>query len=271
MVASFTEYQITKYVRELYLTKKLSDVTLVCDDGTKILAHKLVLCAGSEVFRILLQQSLERHTHIHLTELDPKFVNLIRQFLYLGKVTSAGEISVSHVAEYLKLKNFSTYYDAKIQKLAKTDKPNCKLDENRAQKIIPDYWETASQYEDFGMVEEEVQNALQNSGQEDIVMHIKDLQNENTTENINRFEDPCLIGNEMMTVSQVSSVILRSLSRKKRKNKSYFCPECPKVCNDSSNLKRHIRACHENEKVACEECGEWFKVDNITRHKKKQS
>merc|ERR1712133_24086 len=75
------------------------------------------------------------------------------------------------------------------------------------------------------------------------------------------------VKNKMMTVSQASSIILKSLSKKTRGKKSYFCPECPYVCNDSSNLKRHIRSQHQNIKVSCDECGEWYSEDGIKRHK----
>ena len=74
-----------------------------------------------------------------------------------------------------------------------------------------------------------------------------------------------------MNVSQASLIILKSLPKKSRKKKLYFCPECPKVCNDSSNLKRHIRSNHEKAKVACDECGEWYKVDWIKKHKETHS
>ena len=257
MAVSYTEYQIAKYIKELFLTKHFADVTIVCDDGVKILAHRLVLSAGSDIFHQILKESFEKHSYIHLPGIKNHVVTFILQFLYLGKVTSpsndANELQI--VAELLKLKNFTSGYEKIKQHRTKIVKTK-----------LPVKGQVQQEQKEVGC------QIQQQSDQVDLDLEkvvIKDIRS--PTENKEIISQGIEPNSKSMTVSKASSIILNSLSKKTRKKKSYFCPECPYVCIDSSNLKRHIRCHHQITKVACDKCGESYNVDWIKAHKKTHS
>ena len=47
-------------LKDLHQAESLSDVTLVCSDGVKTMAHKFVLIGSSPVFKSMLYQSNQR-------------------------------------------------------------------------------------------------------------------------------------------------------------------------------------------------------------------
>ena len=65
----------------------LTDVTLVGDDKARVEAHKLVLCAGSSMFRNFLVDSLQSPSMIYLKGIKQEQLDSIMQFLYFGETT----------------------------------------------------------------------------------------------------------------------------------------------------------------------------------------
>ena len=63
-----------------------SDVTLVCDDQTKIPAHKMILSACSPVLKTLLRTSPDSHTSIHLCGVNQQELLTVLTFMYYGEV-----------------------------------------------------------------------------------------------------------------------------------------------------------------------------------------
>ena len=65
----------------------LTDVTLVGDDKARVEAHKLVLCAGSSMFRNFLVDTLQSPSMIYLKGIKQEQLDSILQFLYFGETT----------------------------------------------------------------------------------------------------------------------------------------------------------------------------------------
>ena len=87
---------------------KFTDVTLACEDGQQIEAHKVILAACSPFFENLLNKNAKKPHHPLIYMKGMKFEGLyaIIDFLYLGEANIFQESldSLLNVAEDLKLK-----------------------------------------------------------------------------------------------------------------------------------------------------------------------
>ena len=73
-------------LKDLHQVESLSDVTLVCNDGTEIMAHKFVLIGSSPVFRSMLYRSSQRdNTIVYLRGVSRIELEWVLKFMYLGQ------------------------------------------------------------------------------------------------------------------------------------------------------------------------------------------
>ena len=91
---------------EIQDDQNLVDVTLVCDDGKQIEAHKLVLIAGSLFFKNLLRTKINTATIIYMRGLKSQELLYLINFLYKGEVKIQQEYLSSFLvlAEELQVK-----------------------------------------------------------------------------------------------------------------------------------------------------------------------
>jgi len=86
-----------------------SDVTLACEDGEQVEAHKVILAASSPFFNNLLKQNKHPHPLIYMRGVKSEDLVAIVDFLYYGEANvhqeSIDEFLV--IAEQLKLKGFA--------------------------------------------------------------------------------------------------------------------------------------------------------------------
>ena len=78
---------------------ELFDVTLVCEDGKQLEAHKVILSASSSIFRQMLTKNSHPHPLVFLPEQSSKTLQELIDFLYKGEV----EVLEEEVTEFLKL------------------------------------------------------------------------------------------------------------------------------------------------------------------------
>ena len=77
--------------RELRNDRDFSDVTLVCEDGKEIKAHKTVLASGSPVLRSLLKRHKHPNPLIYMRGVKSIILATILDFLYHGEANIAQE------------------------------------------------------------------------------------------------------------------------------------------------------------------------------------
>ena len=65
--------------------KGFTDVTLVCEDGQQMEAHKVILASSSPFFEKILQKSKHPHPLIYLKGFQSKDFASILDFLYFGE------------------------------------------------------------------------------------------------------------------------------------------------------------------------------------------
>ena len=78
---------LTEMMKELMTDKSSQDVTLVCEDKTKIKAHKIILKACSPVFANILEGETNPNPIIYLRGIHQQEMESILQFMYLGQAT----------------------------------------------------------------------------------------------------------------------------------------------------------------------------------------
>ena len=90
---------------ELQKDKDLTDVTLVCEDGKQVEAHKILVAASSPFFMEILKRNKHPHPLIYMRSLQMETLLSIVDFLYLGEanVLQDNLKSFLALAEELKL------------------------------------------------------------------------------------------------------------------------------------------------------------------------
>ena len=94
-----------------------TDVTLACDDGQQVEAHKVILAASSPFFQKLLGRNKHPHPLIYMRGLKSEDLLAIVDFLYLGEANVFQENldSFLALAEELQLKGLMGKSDENIE------------------------------------------------------------------------------------------------------------------------------------------------------------
>jgi len=95
--------------RSLRSDIEFSDVTLACEDGNQMEAHKVILASSSPFFQSLLRKNKHPHPLIYMRGIKSEDLVAIVDFLYLGEVNVYQE-NINNflaIAEELKLKGLT--------------------------------------------------------------------------------------------------------------------------------------------------------------------
>ena len=113
--ADFRE-NIDSAFERLRYDKVFADVTLACEDGQQMDAHKVILAASSPIFEEILQKSKHPHPMIYLRGFQSKHIASILDFLYLGEanVFQVDLDSFLAIAEEIKLKGLTQKTSSEI-------------------------------------------------------------------------------------------------------------------------------------------------------------
>merc|ERR1719187_1738677 len=89
--------------------KDFSDVTLVCEDGQQMEAHKVILATSSPFFEKILQKNKHPHPLIYLKGFQSRDFVSILDFLYFGEANVYQEDlnSFLAIAEEIQLKGLT--------------------------------------------------------------------------------------------------------------------------------------------------------------------
>ncbi|XP_073814368.1 speckle-type POZ protein-like [Musca autumnalis] len=70
----------------IFASKEFSDVALVAQDGIELKAHKLMLCARSQVFAAMFRSNFEesKTNRIRIDDMDAEVIEEMLKFLYTG-------------------------------------------------------------------------------------------------------------------------------------------------------------------------------------------
>jgi len=118
----------TSAFRALREEQEFADVTLVCEDGQHVEAHKAILASSSPLFLNLLKDNQNPHPFIFMTDLKYETVLAMVDFLYNGE-TNVDEEEVKlflAAAEELKVKGLANL-DAQFKSQKNSNKKKHKI------------------------------------------------------------------------------------------------------------------------------------------------
>ena len=100
---------VTSSFGELREDKDFTDVTLACEDGKQVEAHKVILASSSPFFKEILKRNKHPHPLIYMRGLKSEDLLAIIDFLYLGEANVEQENldSFLGLAEELRLKGLT--------------------------------------------------------------------------------------------------------------------------------------------------------------------
>ena len=225
--------------------KEFTDVTLACEDGHQMEAHKVILASSSPFFEKILQRNKHPHPLIYLRGFQSQDLLAILDFLYFGEANVYQENLDSFlvIAEELKLKGLTgqTSNDLVQEELnpkPTNNKPQEPFETSPAQNIH----ET-----------EDVSKAIAVSNQFSSDMQALDEKVKSMMER----------SQNMMPAGK------RANGAAKRKT-AFICKVCGKECI-FTNIKNHIEANHvEGISLPCDYCDKVFSARTYLRkHKSK--
>ena len=73
-------------LRNLYTSNNFTDVTLACEDGKQLRAHKIILSSASAVFDKILMEYSDANPLIYFGDTSYEHIEYIIRFVYLGEV-----------------------------------------------------------------------------------------------------------------------------------------------------------------------------------------
>ena len=105
------------YKSVLSIHLDFSDVTLACEDGQQVEAHKMILAASSPFFQKLLGRNKHPHPLIYMRGMKSEYLLAIVDFLYCGEanVFQYNLDSFLAIAEELQLKGLMGKTDEKFE------------------------------------------------------------------------------------------------------------------------------------------------------------
>ena len=223
-----------------------TDVTLACEDGHQVEAHKVILTASSPFFQKMLRKNKHTNPLIYMRGMKSEDLVAIVDFLYYGE-TDIQQDNLENflkIAEELDLKglNQTQIEDSEeTQKKPNTIPKRTHPNQNNLNTSQLGYNFVSSL--DEGQIDTDTTVALH---KEEFTGDMKDLDNKIKTL-MSRGENMIKKGNGMI--------------------KAYVCQVCGKE-GESMNIKSHIEAHHlERISIPCNLCGKPFRSRNtLSKH-----
>ena len=239
----WNDYQenIKDTFRHMREDSDFSDVTLVCEDGQQVEAHKMILAASSPFFQKLLRKNNNsRHPMVYMRFVKLDDLLAIVDFLYRGEANVFQENldSFLAIAEELQLRGLMGKADDRVED------PN--FDGKRPQsKVLPK------------------SNSLEEHPKADAQHSKIDREKSNTTVALPSYYSGDLDQLEEM----VKSMMEKSENNyRDRKYKAHRCKVCGKE-GESNAIKDHIEANHiEGIVIPCTLCEKTFRSRDSLRH-----
>jgi len=212
--------------------KEFADVTLVCEDGQQMEAHKIVLASCSPLFQTLLRANKHPHPLIYMRGLKSETLLALVDFLYCGEanVYQNNLDSFLAVAEELKLKGLSG------NKQTMEPQPETQSELYQVPKTKP-------RAKNYSQHSTKIDNTEDLKPSENSLVPMETLGRTNTR----NYELDETVNSMMKKIGQGQ----------------YSCNVCGKTNSQKWNMRNHIEAKHiEGVSHPCAQCGKQFRSRN---------
>ena len=228
--------------RSLREERECTDVTLACEDGQQVGAHKVVLKSSSRFFRELLKSNKYQQPIIYMRRVNFEDLIAILDFLYLGEANLYQE----------KLESFLTIAnELKLKGLAK-DWENSEKNESRK-----------DSKEDHLYHDAEYSQQIERTGH--ALVPLKQDPN-NSVVKSTLTADPDQLDEQIDSMMEATeNFVTRKCGTRQ---KAFLCNVCGKL-DGRTDLKRHIESAHITAIThSCDICGKTSKSRKILRQHK---
>ena len=239
---------VSSSFRSLRTDSELTDVTLACEDGQQIQAHKVILAASSPFFQNILKLNKHMHPLIYMRGLKSEDLEAIVDFLYYGEANILQENLDTFliIAEELKLKGLS----GKESPETKEDPPKTFSESRLIQQTLR---EEKNMFSNINSTFSEQNHPLNQTHADRTVAIPKQEYSEEFQEQNNKIK---------------SLMVLSGRMAKDGVHKTYICQVCQKEAQ-IVDIKRHIEAKHiKGISIPCNSCEKTFRSSNALRQHK---
>ena len=245
--------------RDLFESKRFSDVTLICNDQQEIKAHKFILSSCSSRFKSIIDNSfrsndpyiacgiiddniIDNIPYMNLKEINMQELESILQFIYLGEA----EVYQENIEVFLKV--------AKILNIKGLEDDS----NEEVESCIEEFMEENKKGEELieDEIKREVDNGIENQDKSKSPKKPKKSKKPKTNKvsqfikRENDFQWSCSVCEKILTTKSGLQFHIQS-EHHGIKNP---CPNCDYQASNTSNLNRHIKAKHEGIKFPCNVC-----------------
>ena len=275
------QQNISSAFRELRSDNDFSDVTLACEDGFQVSAHKVILASSSPFFMNILKTNKNQHPLIYMRGVKSEDLSAIVDFLYYGEAEIEQENldAFLAVAEELKVSGLTTQGSPANEK----DLPAKKTRINSKARYSSDEVEHAGvEAEILAEIEERDIEIFETENPENPLKTLtkpavaasagENIVNSELTKEIKILADESDIGAKVKSMMDFSENRLMS---NKRPGTTLGRARVCKVCGKEGamgTIMTHIEAKHlENIPSPCDLCGKVSKSRNgLAQHKVKE-
>ena len=234
--------------KNLRQDKHFTDVTLACEDGQQVEAHKVILAASSPFFQNLLETNKHPHPLVCMRGLKSSDLVAIVDFIYFGETNVYQENldSFMAIAEELQLKGLRRNSNRQVEGII--------TDENQ--------WTTQRQKPLVARNGVKVEETYEGTQKDNV-----ESESSKVVADLNDFS-----GNLEDIDNKVKSLMEKSENYlAKGHQKADICKVCGKE-GKSDAIKNHIEAKHLGGIVIpCDQCGKTYGCrDSLRRHMQKQ-
>ena len=248
-------------IKELFLEKKFTDVTLVTDDKISFPAHKFILSAHSSVFRDLLLNNPCPHPIIYLRGIPHYELLSILKLVYLGETEIAYNqiehlLNITNNLQFNQMNQLLTRKQEKLNHETMVDSETIELHSNdKILNVTKIHYCTECELEvmsNLDWVNHRINNHIQNNQLNQL---LTGKQQEENVQVLKTF-----VGNDL---KEANNSVSYSLNSKKVQN----CRECDLEFKSRSGLINHRMTKHEGVKYFCDDCDYWATTrGNVRRH-----
>merc|ERR1712179_316106 len=229
--------------KNLIMDTDFTDVTLACEDGKQIKAHKVILSACSPFFNDILIQNPHTHPLIYLKGINYSCLRYLMNFIYLGET----EVKQADLDRFI-----SSSKDLKIERLTGLE---------NEQHTKKDY--LSSIEEEPALMKKEEKSENQNDIKE---KHDINVQN---AESILSMEGDDVLW-ESCPDDIVTKLEMEDSRTMDKKEGLYPCNNCEYIAKYNHHLRRHQMSKHELIKFPCSQCESKFtQISSLKRHTNK--